>query len=287
MRSKYEFNVKSREDFYRHPEKYRVEPFKIYGNLYYVGNQSVGSHLIDTGAGLILIDTTYPTTAAMLIQSIWELGFRPQDIRHIIHTHGHFDHFGGTALLKELSGATSWLGEGDAVMFRERPELALNDHCGQEYFEPFVPDRTMKDGDVITLGKTKIRIAETPGHSDGVISFFTEVEENGIRLVAGMHGGAGMNTMCRPFIERYQTHHCRADFLAGLARVYDEHVDIMLGNHAGHNRTLEKRQAMLQSRQMPNPFIDAGEWQRYLDAVRQRFDTMLSEEAEGTDLIEE
>lgn len=285
MRSKYEFNVKSREDFYRHPEKYRVKPFRIYGNLYYVGNKSVGSHLIDTGAGLILIDTTYPTTAAMLIQSIWELGFDPGDIRCIIHTHGHFDHFGGTALIKELSGAVTYLGAGDADMFRERPELSLNDHCGFPYFENFVPDRIMKDGDVITLGNTGIRIVETPGHSDGVISFFTGVEEGGVRLIAGMHGGAGMNTMCRPFIRKYHNEHCREDFLNGLAKVYNEPVDIMLGNHAGHNRTVEKRQMMLEHPDAPNPFVDAAEWKQYLDAVKLRYDTMVREEAEGTDLV--
>lgn len=285
MVSRYEFNEKSREDFYRYPEKYRVAPFRIYGNLYYVGNKSVGSHLIDTGDGLLLIDTTYPSTQALLIQSVWELGFNPRDIRCILHTHGHFDHFGATALLKELSGATTYLGERDAVMFRERPELALTENCGDRYFEPFVPDRTMADGDVIKLGNTSIRIIATPGHSDGAISFFTEVEENGRRLIAGMQGGAGMNTMCRPFIERYHNSHCRREFLAGLEKIYEEHVDIMLGNHAGHNRTVEKRQFMLEHPDAPNPFIDASEWRRYLDSVRLRFETMLQEEAEGTDYI--
>ena len=287
MISKYEFNIKSREDFYRHPEKYRVTPFRIYGNLYFIGNKSVGAHLLDTGEGLILIDTTYPTTAAMLIQSIWELGFDPRDIRYILHTHGHFDHFGGTALLKEISGAKTYLGAGDVVMFKEKPELSLVKESGCTYFEPFVPDVIMKDGDVITLGNTSIRIATTPGHSDGVISFFTEIGENGVGLIAGMHGGAGMNTMCRTFIERYHNEHCREDFLQGLDKVYEERVDIMLGNHAGHNRTVEKRQLMVEYPERPNPFIDSSEWKRYLDSVRNRFEVMLQEEAEGTDLINE
>ncbi len=282
--SKYAFNEKGRSDFYSHPEKYMVKPFRIYGNLYFVGNQSVGAHLIDTGEGLILIDTTYPTTAAMLVQSIWELGFNPRDIRYIIHTHGHFDHFGGTALIQALSGAETFLGEGDVKMFKERPELTLSANCGHTYFGPFVPDHAMKDGDEITLGNTSIRIVSTPGHSDGVISFFTEIEENGVRQIAGMHGGAGMNTMCRPFIERYQNHHSRKEFLEGLARVYDEPVDIMLGNHAGHNRTVEKRQYMIEHPEAENPFIDPTEWKRYLDAVRLRYDTMIKDEAEGTDL---
>ncbi len=280
MISKYEFNIKSREDFYRHPEKYRVQPFRIYGNLYFVGNKSVGSHLIDTGEGLILIDTTYPTTAAMLVQSIWELGFNPGDLRCILHTHGHFDHFGGTALLKELSGAATYLGEGDAVMFQKQPQLALTEASGCQYFDPFVPDRIMRDGDVIELGNTSIRIVSTPGHSDGVISFFTEVEGDGGRLTAGMHGGAGLNTMCRSFVERYGNSHCRSDFLNGLEKVYNEPVDIMLGNHAGHNRTVEKRQFMEAHPEAPNPFIDRSEWNRYLDFVRNRFETMVREEEE-------
>ncbi len=287
MRSKYEFNVKSREDFYRHPEKYRVEPFRIYGNLYFVGNKSVGAHLIDTGAGLLLIDTTYPTTAAMLIQSIWELGFDPRNIRCILHTHGHFDHFGATDLLKEISGAKTYLGEGDVVMFREKPDLALTEGSGCRYFTHFKPDVAMKDGDVITLGNTSVRIATTPGHSDGVISFFTEIEENGVRLTAGMHGGAGLNTMCRTFIDRYQNGHCRKEFLDGMDKVYEEQVDIMLGNHSGHNQTVEKRQFMLEHPQEPNPFIDPGEWKRYLDFVRNRYEIMLEEEAEGKDLVSE
>ncbi len=284
--SKYEFNVKSREDFYMYPEKYRVEPFRIYGNLYYTGNKSVGSHLIDTGEGLILIDTTYPTTSAMLVQSIWELGFDPKDIRYIIHTHGHFDHIGGTAFLKELSGAKTCLGEGDAVMFVERPELVLTRNCGCSYFKPFEPDLIMKDGDIITLGNTSIRIVSTPGHSDGVISFFFETEENGVRLTAGMHGGAGLNTLCRTFIERFNRTKCREEFLEGIERVYEEPVDIMLGNHAGHNRTVEKRQLMIQNPEGANPFIDPTEWKRYLDTVKKRYEIMLKEEEAGNDLIE-
>ena len=161
-RSKYEFNAESREEFYRYPERHYVTPFRICGNLYFVGNTSVGAHLIDTGDGLILIDTTYPTTKALLVQSIWELGFRPQDIRMILHTHGHFDHFGAPARWKELSGAKTYLGEGDARMFQERPELALTSFCKYAIPDVFEPDEIMRDGDIITLGNTSIRIVSTP-----------------------------------------------------------------------------------------------------------------------------
>ena len=85
-----------RKDYFEHPEKYRIDPFRIYGNLYYVGDRDACPYLIDTGDGLILIDTGYGHETQYLIENIERLGFRVEDIRIIIHSHGHYDHFGGT-----------------------------------------------------------------------------------------------------------------------------------------------------------------------------------------------
>lgn len=60
----------------------------------------------------------------------------------------------------------------------------------------------------------------------------------------------------------------------------------MLGNHAGHNRTVEKRQLMIQNPEGTNPFIDPSEWKRYLDTVKNRYEIMLEKEEAGVDLIE-
>lgn len=204
MASEYDMNPEKLAGLYKYPEKYRVVPFRIFGNLYYVGNSDVGAHLIDSGDGLILIDTAYPSTAALLVQSIWELGFRPEDIRIILHTHGHFDHFGGTALMKALSGARTFLGEADAKMFREEPQLALCADCrGYAYTEPFAPDVEIRDGDFIALGNTRIKAVATPGHTDGVMSYFFDVSDGTRTLRAGLFGGAGVNTMTSGFIARY------------------------------------------------------------------------------------
>jgi metallo-beta-lactamase class B len=283
MAGKYEFSIETKEAFYRYPERYRIAPFRICGNLYYVGNSDVGAHLIDTGEGLILIDTTYPTTRALLIQSIWEMGFDPKDIKCILHTHGHFDHFGATDLVVSLSGAKTYLGAGDAKMFRENPELALIHYGRYAYTETFCPDVELGDGDVIALGDTSIRAVSTPGHSDGVMSYFFEVREDGRSYMAGMHGGAGLNTLCRRFVEQYGNTHSRADFLQGLEKVRNEHVDILLGNHAMQNHTLEKRARMLQSPEAPNPFLNPDEWGIFIDSLKAGFSQMLADERNGTD----
>ncbi len=81
-------------EYYEHPSRYYLPPFQIFGNLYYIGDKKVCSHLVDTGRGLIVFDSGYPHTAHLLLRSIWELGFDPKDIRYIIHSHGHCDHCG-------------------------------------------------------------------------------------------------------------------------------------------------------------------------------------------------
>ena len=285
MLSKYAFDPEDHENFYRYPEAAYIKPFRIFGNLYYVGNQDAGAHLIDTGDGLILIDTTYPTTAALLVNSIWEIGFRIQDIKMILHSHGHFDHFGATALIKTLSGAKTYLGEADALMFREHPELALIECNRHSYLELFTPDVEMKNDDLISLGHTVIRVLSTPGHSAGTMSFFTEVVESGNKLTAGMFGGSGLNTLCQEFIVEHNLTESRTQFVTSLERLKLEKVDIVLGNHAPQNNTVAKRKHMLGQPDASNPFIDQSEWLDMLDRVRAWYENMLTEEAHGTDQI--
>jgi len=127
-------------DICMHPWKYYVQPFRIAGNLYYVGNSDVSSHLMDTGQGLILLDTAYPQTVYLLLESIRRLGFDPDDIRLILHCHGHYDHFGGTRALVELTGAKTALGEEDIEILKERPDLSWAPEYGLEFYETWRTD---------------------------------------------------------------------------------------------------------------------------------------------------
>ena len=99
--------VPALQDFYDHPEAYTIAPFQIFGNLWYVGDQKVTSHLIDTGDGLILFDTGYGHTTHMMLDSIRGAGFDPMDIKIIIHSHGHFDHFGSGQELSSMTNSSS------------------------------------------------------------------------------------------------------------------------------------------------------------------------------------
>ena len=122
------------------PWEMKVPAFRVFGNLYFVGNANCASWIVDTSVGPVLFDTNYPTMAAMEIQSIWEAGFDPRKIIAIFHSHGHYDHFGTTELIRQISGAKVYLGAEDAKMFRERPELALlsGSACPLNLFVPDV-----------------------------------------------------------------------------------------------------------------------------------------------------
>ena len=285
MASKYAFNTAAYDDFYRYPERYYVKPFRIFANLYFVGNKDVGAYLLDTEEGYILIDTTYPTTRAQMIESLWEGGFDPRKIRYILHTHGHFDHCGTTAFLVSLSGAKTFLGRGDAELLKERPELMLAEACPYAYLDVFTPDVIIEDGDMITLGSTQIRCVATPGHTPGVMTFLIPLEENGEKHLAGLFGGAGINTLCRDEITRFGTESWRDDFIPSLHKVRGEKVDIVLGNHTAQSRTLEKLARSGIDPDGPDPFIDPEEWVRFLDGTEARYKRMLQEEADGTDQI--
>ena len=285
MQSKYAQTLDTYADIFKHPYKYAVHPFRIAANIYYVGNAAVSSHLIDTGNGLILLDTTFPHTYPLLINSVWEAGFSIYDIKYILHSHGHFDHFGGTMALAALTKAKTFLGALDARMFRERPELSLGLDCPYCYMELFTPDVELEDGQIISLGNTEIKAIHTPGHSPGVISFIIKVNDGKETFTAGMQGGAGLNTLNLQYMEYFHFDasgitETRRSFLDGLKKLEKEKVDIPLGNHPSHNKTLEKYKKMQENPDAPNPFIAPAEWQKFLSDTRSKFNKMLAEEEE-------
>ncbi len=265
-------------DVYRHPEKYRYEPFHIFGELYYVGDAAVCEYLLDTGDGLIAIDTGYPMSQALLVDSIYRLGFDPRNIRMILHTHGHFDHYGCTNFLKAVSGAETYLCRHDAKMFRERPELTETDMMGPYgYAELFVPDHELADGDVLSLGSVRIKALETPGHTEGVLTYLIELHENGQTKTAALFGGIGRNTMRKEYEIRRKgvsVRKYREDFQRSLDKLRKlEQVDITLANHPNQG-------PFISNHEMKRGFVHPEQWQEFLDYCQARIDELWQEEPE-------
>lgn len=77
-------NMSPTQEYMHRPYLMNRAPFQIRGNLYFVGNLWCSSHLIDTGEGLILLDTPCAGSMPGLIHNIWKLGFNPEDLKYII-----------------------------------------------------------------------------------------------------------------------------------------------------------------------------------------------------------
>lgn len=242
-----------------YPWEGRIEPFRMVGNLYFVGTYQTSSHLIDTGDGLILIDTGYENTLYLLIDSIYKLGFRPEQIKYIINTHWHGDHTAGSAALAQLSGAKNLIGIKD---FEKAKKFV-------------VADATLKEGDTLTLGNCKIEFWETPGHTAGTLSLFFDVVEDGKPLRAGMFGGAGLNTLKQG---RFDFEGAREAYFASLERLATAHVDVLVGNHSWNNDTWTKSRILAETGE--NQFIDPTLWNRFLTYYEKKLKRIIQTEAE-------
>ena len=257
-------------DYYRDPGPYSIEPFRIFGNLYYVGDKKVCMHLVDTGEGLILFDTGFSHHYQGLLDSVKALGFVPGDIKIVIHSHGHFDHFGGGDRLRRDYGAKIYMSEVDTLLTREMPERALMHLAPGKEDTICYPDVMIGDGDVITLGNTSITCILSPGHTPGTMSFFFEATDGRQTKKVGYFGGVGFLTMYREYLQEYKLDPNMLDILKQtIVNLSRQQVDIFLGNHPGHNCTLEKRQYMLDN-PGTNPFINPQGWHIFLAALEAR-----------------
>ena len=257
----------------RYPDDFYVRPFQIAGNVYYIGNKAVCSHLIDTGEGLIVIDTSYPELDHLLINSIWEAGFDPKDIRIVLHTHLHYDHFGATNTLTKIYGAKAYVGRDEWESVQRKPELAVIPQDPYLSYRMIRPDVLLEDGDEIRLGNTVIQCIETAGHTEGTMSFFFDVEDNGHIWHAGTFGGAGFITMYKEFFARYGLSDLQPEFLRSLEKMKAQNVPLVLGIHPAPNHILQKMEKKLADPDAGNPFIDptGQDWQNYLAWVEAEF----------------
>jgi len=172
-----------------------VRPFKIFDNLYYVGIEWVGSYLLVTSDGLILIDSLHGPYVEVSAEHIRELGFDPADVKYVLGTHGHFDHMGGHAYYQRTFGSTVGLTAADW-------KRAQTD-AGQGIFGSEVADVdwVIQDGETLTLGDQTMRFYVTPGHTEGVLSMEFTVRDGADSHRAVIYGGS--NSLTKDFW-RYQ-----------------------------------------------------------------------------------
>jgi metallo-beta-lactamase class B len=258
------------------PDNQPAERFRIADNVYYVGSSDIASYLITTGDGLIVIDGGYPETASMIEANVTKIGFGMRDIKILLNTQAHFDHAGGLAELKRVSGAKLMASDADA-------EIIEHGGQGDFYFgdkAPFPPatvDRRLKNGDEVRLGGVVLTAHLTPGHTKGCTTWTFDARDRGRTYhvvdvcglsildgtrVSGMPGYPGI---ARDYSHTYE-------ILKALS------CDIFLGAHASYYGGMQKAAEMRAHPDGPNPFVDPNGYHAFIDRAEKRFRDQLAAE---------
>ncbi len=153
------------------------QPFRIAGNLYYVGTYDLACYLVATPKGNILINTGLAGSAEMIKGNIETLGFKWGDTKILLTTQAHYDHMGAMAAIRKSTGAKLMVDEGDAGVVADggRSDYALGGDTSS--YAPVTVDRLLHDRDTIALGLTRIVLLHHPGHTKGSCSFLLDVKD--------------------------------------------------------------------------------------------------------------
>lgn len=215
------------------PWAHYVAPFRIAPHVWSIGcNDDVSVHLIDTGAGLILIDTGLEQYMHYMIDAIWRLGFKPDDIKRILLSHWHFDHTCGVRLLQEMTGARVYISKED-----EAEHQRHKDDTVPLRMLPYTVDAFYDENQPITLGSISITVRPAPGHTPGTAAFFFDDtdETTGKTYHVAMHGGLGVGTMNPAQLAKDGLPESLAHtFVRDCARYAELPVDIVLSGHLNH-----------------------------------------------------
>ncbi len=252
----------------------RSEPFQIIGNIYYVGDTlHLTTYLITTPEGHILIDTGFEESVPGIRENIEKLGFQVKDVKLMISSHSHHDHIGGHALMKEVTGATVLATAADADVIESGGKTDFRD---TGLWRAANVDRTIEDGEPVTLGGVTLMPHLTPGHTKGCTTWTMEVEEDGqkynVVFVCGMRVNTGL-----PLVGNPKYPNSVEDFTRSFETLKSLPCDVFLGAHGYWFGVQEKLKRRAQGTGV-NPFIDPEGYRAYIADYERAFLDQLNTE---------
>jgi metallo-beta-lactamase class B len=225
------------------------EPGRAFDNLYYVGAAWVSAWALKTSEGVILIDAlnNEKEAAGVLEPAMRKVGLNPSEIRYVLVTHAHGDHYGGSQYLARQHRARVAMSDADWAVARVRPEVNSS-----EWGPMPQVDAVLKQGDALALGDARVTAQITPGHTVGTISPVFEVKHAGRTHKVLLWGGTAFNF--GKDMARLDSYIEATERMAALAK--RDNIDVLLSNHPGYDGTIAKLQAL---RSNPggaqNPFV--------------------------------
>ena len=244
-----------------------VKPFRIIGNVYYVGASEVTSYLITTPQGHILLDSGFAETVPQIRENVKRLGFKLEDVRLLINSHAHYDHAGGLAELKALTGAKLCASEADAAQLASGGKGDFR--WGDTFAFPAVQaDRILHDGDTVELGGVWLVAHLTPGHTKGNTTWTMEVKDGGKTYNVVFMGSTSAPGY--QLINNSKYPNIVADYQHSFRVLESLPCDVFLAPH-GSFFQLKEKMARLEQGAATNPFIDPQGYRDYLKDSKKVF----------------
>jgi metallo-beta-lactamase class B len=251
-------------------------PYRIIGNVYYLGSQGLASYLITTKEGHILINSSLESSVPLIRESIEKLGFKFGDIKILLISHAHWDHCAGSASIKELTGAKYM------VMDADVPEIEAGGKGNFQYgdsptsrYQPTKVDRVLHDGEVVKLGDAVLTAHLTPGHTKGTTTWTMKAKEGDRTYNVVIIGSPNVNAGYK-LVNNALYPQIASDYERMFRILKSLPCDVFLGAH-GNYYGMEAKYARMKEH-AANPFIDPEGYKSYVAEREQTFRAELAKQ---------
>ena len=247
-------------------------PFRIVGNVYYVGSKDLASYLIVTPEGDILINSSLKASVPLIRKSMEQLGFKFSDVKILLISHAHSDHAAGSAEVKRLTHAKYMVMDADVPVVKSggRTDYLFGKEPWQ-WYEPVTVDRVLHDGSEVRLGGTVLVAHLTPGHTKGCTTWTLKVQDGGKSYDVVIVGGVSINPGTK-LVANAQYPQIAEDFARNFRVLKALPCDVFLGAHGVYFGLQEK--LAKQKEGGANVFVDP---EGYKSFVAERNQTYLKE----------
>jgi metallo-beta-lactamase class B len=248
-------------------------PYRIAGNLYYVGSEDLASYLIVTPEGDILINSNLKASVPQIRKSVRVLGFRFSDIKVLLISHAHYDHCAGSAQVKKLTGAKYFVMDADVPVVEAGGRNDFHYAADESmWFPPTHVDRVLHDGDEVRLGDAVLTAHLTAGHTRGTTTWTMDESEGSKTLHVVIVGSPNVNPGYK-LVGNAKYPEIAADYRRGFEVLNGLPCDVFLGAHGGYYGMTEKY-ARWKSGDS-NAFIDPEGYRSYIADREQAFEAEL------------
>lgn len=251
-------------------------PYRIAGNIYYVGSKDLASYLITTPQGDILINSNLTSSVPQIRKSVEQLGFHFSDIKILLISHAHYDHCAGSTLIKQLTHAKYMVMDADVPVVESggRSDFQYG-HSAGSLFPPTRVDRVLHDGDEVRLGDVVLVAHLTPGHTKGCTTWTMKVKDGSKTYNVVIVGSPNVNPGYK-LVNNAQYPQIAQDYEKTFRVLNGLPCDIFLGAHGGYYDMVEKYAQIKEG--VANPFVDPAGYKVYVADREAAFEEELKKQ---------